>query len=614
MILLTTLISVMMVFICLTASPVAHAASTAPILQPPAFLTPLHPAGSSQSSLRRLRRNRSVPLPSIAMTSSVKEAGKDAHEAIVADRDRQAHSMGEHMRRFRIWKFTRTKQVATLGPATDTFDTIEALFLNGADVFRLNFSHGTHEEKAEFVRIIREIEKKWNHPIAILADLQGPKLRIGLFDKDPILVDGQHFRFDLQDDIGDAARVKLPHPEILETLRVGDVLLVDDGKLRMKVREAGGTYVSCTVEVGGKISSRKGVNTPTVVLPISAMSDKDRKDAVFAKSLGVDWIALSFVQRPEDIAELRQLVDGDVKLIAKVEKPSAVEKIEDIVKISDGIMVARGDLGVEMMPEDVPIIQKQIIDRCRREGRPVIVATQMLESMIDSPTPTRAEASDVATAIYDGADAVMLSGETAVGKYATETVNMQQRIIERVEGDPLYRKRIDAQVYDPARTATDAITVAARQVADLTRAKAIVVFTLGGTTVIRSSKGRPHIPVIAVTPKVKTARTLQLYWGVYPIVEEDTDTLEQSIDHMFEKGCEVARQEGICQSPDDLLVITAGLPFGTPGATNILRVCQAAGPNVWDVDSEQAHAGPPQQLRIEPLMEDSSEPDGTAFY
>jgi len=484
-----------------------------------------------------------------------------------------------------------TKQLATLGPASCTFEMIEKLFLAGADVFRLNFSHGAHEEKKELLDIIRSIEKKWDHPIAILADLQGPKLRVGVFEKDKVeLVDGQRFRFDLDDELGDASRVQLPHPEILATLQPGDSLLLDDGKLRMNVEKAGEGYVECTVEVGGSLSNRKGVNCPSIIIPISALTPKDKRDLDFALAIGVDWVALSFVQKPEDIREIQAIVQGKAKVMAKLEKPQAVESpaLEEIVGLSDGIMVARGDLGVEMFPEDVPIIQKRIIDTCRNFGKPVVVATQMLESMITAPTPTRAEASDVATAIYDGADAVMLSAESAAGKYPVDSVLMQQRIINRVEGDEAYRSSLDR---NSRRTtgfradATDAVTKAAKQICDTIDAKAICVFTRTGSTVLRASKLRPSVPIMGVSPNVQAARYLSLCWGVYPAMasEEDVEPMEKSVlKAMIAKSCKIAMDKKICTKDSDLLVFTAGLPFGIPGVANVIRIVPAIGPDAWD--------------------------------
>lgn len=483
------------------------------------------------------------------------------------------------------WK-KKTKQVATLGPASSTLEMIEKLFLAGADVFRLNFSHGAYDEKQKLVDIIREVEAKYRHPICILADLQGPKLRVGVFDKDKVTIrEGQTFRFDMSDEPGDAGRVNLPHPEIINTLRESDVLLLDDGKLKMTVTSTGEGWVECFVNVGGSLSNRKGVNTPTVTLPISPLTPKDRKDLVFALSVGADVIALSFVQKAEDIEELQALVQGRAKILAKIEKPQAMDNLESIVRLSDAIMVARGDLGVEMNIEDVPIAQKKIISLCRSLGKPVVVATQMLESMIESPTPTRAEASDVATAIYDGADGIMLSAESAAGKYPLESVQMQQRIISRVESDPVFKDMCKRAVASQKKSATDAVTQAANNIASALDACAIVTFSARGTTTLRAAMLRPEVPVLGITPNIETARHLALAWGVYPAVVENTmadgDTV-QNFRTMLTKSCSVALRKRIAEEPTDLLVVTAGLPFGTPGIANILRILPAAGPDVWD--------------------------------
>jgi len=505
-----------------------------------------------------------------------------------------------------------TKQLATLGPASSSKDMIEKLFLAGADVFRLNFSHGSQEQKKELLITIREIEEKYSHPIAILGDLQGPKLRVGEFSapEGVVLENDQMFRLDLDSARGDTTRVMLPHPEIIEASEIGHVLLVDDGKLKLTVSGKGKGYLDCTVNVGGKISNRKGVNTPDSVLDISPLTPKDRSDLEYMLGIGVDWVALSFVQRPEDIVEILALIDeklpkGTFKpaVMAKIEKPSCFigNSLEEIVKLCDGIMVARGDLGVECAPEDVPLLQKEIIDMSRAHGKPVVVATQMLESMIESPTPTRAEASDVATAIYDGADAIMLSAESAAGKFPEESVAMQQRIINRVEGDDHYRNALSQSQPQPDNTPADAIITAAKQIADTIRAKAIVCFSLRGSTVLRAAKGRPGVPILAISPFKETARQLALTWGVYselpktgtyfsnvveeemfdyekPVVEEATD----DFDLVLRNACRAALKKGLVSDPDDLLVVTAGIPFGTPGAANVIRVVPAAGPSCWD--------------------------------
>lgn len=505
-----------------------------------------------------------------------------------------------------------TKQLATLGPASSTKEMIEKLFLAGADVFRLNFSHGSQEQKKELLMIIREIEEKYSHPIAILGDLQGPKLRVDEFS-DPngvVLEQGQIFRLDLDSAQGDSTRVMLPHPEIIEASEIGHVLLVDDGKVKLVVSGKGEGYLDCTVEIGGKISNRKGVNTPDSVLDISPLTPKDRSDLEYMLGIGVDWVALSFVQRPEDIEEIHALIDeklpeGAFKpaVMAKIEKPSCFfgDSLKNIVNLCEGIMVARGDLGVECAPEDVPLLQKQIIDESRAQGKPVVVATQMLESMIETPTPTRAEASDVATAIYDGADAIMLSAESAAGKYPEESVAMQQRIINRVESDDHYRNVLAQTQPTPDSTPTDAIITAAKQIADTISAKSIVCFSLRGSTVLRAAKGRPGVPILGISPFKETARQLAMSWGVYPelpktgtyfsnvdeegVFDYDNSIVEEAPDDfnfVLRNACRAALKKGLVTDPNDLLVVTAGIPFGTPGAANVIRVVPAAGPSCWD--------------------------------
>lgn len=491
-----------------------------------------------------------------------------------------------------------TKQLATLGPASNYIEMIEKLFLSGADIFRLNFSHGEHTEKANLVKMIRIIEKKYNHPIAILCDLQGPKLRVGAFENDAVqLIEKQMFTFDMKDELGDGYRVRLPHPEILNTLRKDDILLLDDGKLKMKVvettmngdKENPEGNVVCEVIVGGKLSNKKGVNTPSIVLPISPLTVKDRIDLEFIKTLDVDWVALSFVQTANDMREFRSLAGNSMKLMAKLEKPSAIDQLNEIVALSDGLMVARGDLGVEMNPWDVPIVQKQIVMKCKAEGKPVIIATQMMESMIENPTPTRAEASDCATAIYDSSDAVMLSAESAAGKYPVESVTMQQNIINRVEPDKNYQKGLDifvdglASEFNSAPSrhgTTNAITMAVRQVAHLSDSKAIVVFTSSGGTAMNVAKLRPHVPIIAACENIKIARQLALVWGVYPIIIQKP-AVPFNIRVEIVKTCKLICDYGYADPATDLLTFTAGLPWGTPGTTNLIRVTAAAGPDHW---------------------------------
>ena len=462
----------------------------------------------------------------------------------------------------------KAKIVATLGPASSTREQISALFRAGADVFRLNFSHGTHADHQKRYEVIREIEEETNRPIGVLMDMQGPKLRVGTFAGGSVeLKTGATYRLDLDEAEGTAERAQLPHPEIFAAVQSGTNLLLDDGKLRLRVKKAGSDFAECEVVVGGKLSDRKGVNVPDVVLPLSPLTEKDRADLRFGIDLGCDWVAMSFVQRPEDVAELRKLLAGRAKVITKLEKPAAIERLEEIVDLSDAVMVARGDLGVEMPPEDVPAIQKRIIAACRKSGKPVVVATQMLDSMVHSPAPTRAEASDVATAVYDGADAVMLSAETASGQYPVEAVAMMNRIIERVERDPSYRRILDAQHPDPQATGNDAISAAAAQVAHTLSVAAVVTYTTSGSTVLRVARERPEVPILALTASLSTARALSLAWGAHCVLSADLKRFSE----MVEKACRVALKQDMAKL-GDRLVITAGVPFGTPGSTNILRV------------------------------------------
>ncbi|MHA1107981.1 MAG: pyruvate kinase [Alphaproteobacteria bacterium] len=467
------------------------------------------------------------------------------------------------MRRYR-----NAKIVATLGPASDSPEMIRRLFEAGADVFRLNFSHGSHAEHAQRIAAIRALESEFGRPIGILTDLQGPKLRIGkLVGGTTRLAAGRPYRLDLSQEPGDDNRAPLPHPEVFAALEAGTDLLLDDGKLRLRVTECGEDYALTEIVTGGTLSDHKGVNVPNVVLPVSPLGAKDREDLSFALDQHVDWIGLSFVQRPEDVAEARKLVAGRAAILSKLEKPSAIERLEEIITLSDAVMVARGDLGVELPPEDVPSLQKQIIRACRQAGKPVVVATQMLESMINAPAPTRAEASDVATAVYDGADAVMLSAETAAGNYPVESVEMMERIVARVERDPLYRTILHAEQPDPEATAPDAITAAARQVAHTISAAAIVTFTTSGSTSLRAARERPDVPILCLTESLATARKLAIAWGIQCVVAEDV----QDFSDMVDKACLMAGRNDFAKT-GQRLVITAGVPFGTPGATNILRI------------------------------------------
>ncbi|MBX9804224.1 MAG: pyruvate kinase [Alphaproteobacteria bacterium] len=469
------------------------------------------------------------------------------------------------MRRFR-----KAKIVATLGPSSASQEMISNLFLAGVDVFRLNFSHGSHEDHLQTVKIIRALEKKVKRPIGILMDLQGPKLRVGKFaDHHVTLTAKSPFRLDMDTTPGDETRVNLPHPEIYSCLEKGTDLLLDDGKLRLRVKSWGADYIETEVIIGGELSDRKGVNVPGVILPISAMTPKDRVDLDFGLSQGVDWVALSFVQRPEDILEARQLIKDKAKIIAKLEKPMAIQYLHEIIDLADGIMVARGDLGVEMAPEDVPSIQKRIIRQCRVAGKPVIVATQMLDSMISNPSPTRAEASDVATAIYDGVDAVMLSAESASGKYPVEAVSMMDRIIFRVEQDHVYAQMLEATRPEPLANIPDAITTAARHVAHTISITAMVTFTDSGATTQRAARERPEVSILAATPNITTARQLALLWGTHPVLTEQI----HSFSEMVNKGCKVAFDQKYAKA-GDLIIVIAGVPFGVSGGTNILRIAK----------------------------------------
>ncbi|PWR03847.1 pyruvate kinase [Meridianimarinicoccus roseus] len=460
------------------------------------------------------------------------------------------------------------KIVATLGPASDDYEMISALFEAGADVFRLNMSHGDHSEIAARHAIIRKIEKDYGRPIAILADLQGPKLRCGVFASGTeTLKVGQAFRFDLDPAEGDATRVNLPHPEIFAALEPGATLLVNDGKIRVKVDKCGPDFADCKVIAGGEISNRKGVNVPDVVLPLAALSDKDRRDLEFVCELGVDWLALSFVQRVADVTEARDLAQGRAAILSKIEKPAAVAAFDEILGASDGIMVARGDLGVELPVQNVPPIQKQLIRKCRKAAKPVIVATQMLESMIDSPMPTRAEVSDVATAIYEGADAIMLSAESAAGSFPVEAVKTMNNVAEEVERDPNYRNIIESSREVERTSIADGIVAATRELAEASGVKAICCFTHSGTTASLVARERPAVPIIALTPFTRTARRLSLSWGVNCAVTEEVERFKMAV----VSAARAARAMDIA-GPEDFIVVTAGVPFNTSGTTNILRV------------------------------------------
>ncbi|NRB16571.1 MAG: pyruvate kinase [Rhodobacteraceae bacterium] len=474
------------------------------------------------------------------------------------------------------------KIVATLGPASETYETIKALHEAGADVFRLNMSHGSHEEIAEKHAIIRRIEAELDSPICILADLQGPKLRVGVFaNGSEELQVGAKFRMDLDPAEGDLNRVCLPHPEIFQALETGAHLLVNDGKIRLVVDSCGDDFADCTVKIGGTISNRKGVNVPDVELPLAALSEKDRKDLEFVCNLGVDWLALSFVQRAKDVFEARALADGRAAILSKIEKPSAVEKFTEILEASDGIMVARGDLGVELPVSAVPPIQKRLVLECRAAAKPVIVATQMLESMIESPMPTRAEVSDVATAIYEGADAVMLSAESAAGDFPIEAVQTMNDVAIEVEADPNYTLIIAASRSAKGNTIADGIVAAAREIAEKTDVKAICCFTQSGTTALLTARERPGVPILALTSVPRTARRLALSWGCNCIMTPKLDRFKGAV----VSAARAARAGGFATETDQI-VVTAGVPFNVPGTTNILRVAPCDERLIYSTDPE----------------------------
>jgi len=462
----------------------------------------------------------------------------------------------------------RTKIVATLGPASDTPEMIEKLFHAGADVFRINMSHLAREKLPERIEVIRTIEREAKRPIGILVDLQGPKLRLGTFVGDAaVLENGQTFVLDSDPTPGDADRVFLPHPEILSALEPSHGILIDDGKLRLVVTEVSEGRAVTRVEVGGRISNRKGVSLPHTVLPVPAMTEKDRGDLEAGLAAGADWIAVSFVQRPEDVAEVKKVAAGRALVMAKIEKPQALTRLDEIIEISDGIMVARGDLGVEMPLEQVPGVQKRITRGARRLGKPVVVATQMLESMITSPVPTRAEVSDVATAVYEGADAVMLSAESAAGEFPVEAIGTMNRIAAQVERDALYWSILMAQRSEPEPTASDAIAAAAHQIVEALSLRAIMAWTHSGSTVLRLARARPNASVIALTPKRETARRLTMAWGVHPIVTKDAS----DVDDMAFRAAKFAVRERFAEIGDRVIIV-AGVPFGIPGATNMVRI------------------------------------------
>jgi pyruvate kinase len=462
----------------------------------------------------------------------------------------------------------RAKIVATLGPASASPEMIEKLFEAGVDVFRINMSHSSFDTVKKLHAAVRAAEARFERPIGILADLQGPKFRVGeIAGGGAVLAEGATFRFDTTQTAGGPERVFLPHPQIFEAVEPGHTLLLDDGKIRMCVMEKGASTIDATVLVGGTLASRKGISLPDTVLPIGPLTEKDKADLDYALRLGVDWVALSFVQRGEDVRLARQLVGQAAALMSKIEKPAAIADLDSIVAHSDGLMVARGDLGVEMPVERVPGLQKQIVSKSRAAGKPVVVATQMLESMIGSPVPTRAEVSDVATAVFDGADAIMLSAESAVGKYPIEAIRTMDRIAVQVESDPSYGAIIHATRTPPQPTAADAIAAAAHTVADTLQLACIICYTATGSTALRVARERPGLSVIGLSPVVATGRKLALAWGVHCVLTSDPENQAA----MVRKACRIAFDEGFAKAREGVIIV-AGVPLGSPGTTNMVRI------------------------------------------
>jgi pyruvate kinase len=467
----------------------------------------------------------------------------------------------------------KVKVLATLGPASSDPAMIRSLLEAGADAFRINMSHGKQAQKIALFETIRALEKELRRPIAILVDLQGPKLRVGDFEGGSAMLEaGAKFVFDASTEPGDSKRVHLPHPELFEAIRPDARILVDDGKVRLRVTEVKDGRIVAKVEVGGRLSNHKGVNVPDIVVPIPALTDKDKSDLKFAVEQNADWIALSFVQRPEDLEEARRLIDGRAALMAKIEKPAAIDRLDDIIALADGVMVARGDLGVELPPDAVPPLQHRIVASARQAGKPVVVATQMLESMIVSPTPTRAEVSDVANAIYEGADAVMLSAESAAGKYPREAVMMMDSIARSVEADPMFHARVHFTETPAEPTTADALSESGAQIARIVQAATMICYTSSGSTARRIARERPHVPILAMSASQKTARQMALLWGVHPVHTRDVDDFEE----MVEKAKRMALRHGLAHG-NERVVMMAGIPFGLTGSTNVLHVVRLTG-------------------------------------
>ena len=472
-------------------------------------------------------------------------------------------------------KFKKTKIVATLGPGCSSKTMLQRLIKAGVNVFRINFSHATYDEADRHIDLIRSLNQELDTNVAILADLQGPKIRVGKMEDGVVFKKGDEFTLSTTKEIiGNKTKASLSYKDFPKDVKKGDRVLIDDGKLIFEVISTNKKdEVKLRNIQGGKLSSKKGVNLPNTKISTPTLTKKDKKDLMYAISKELDWIALSFVRNQSDLIKLKEIIEAKsnhrIPIIAKIEKPEAIENIDEIIKNCDGIMVARGDLGVETNPEDVPIHQRTMVAACRKFGKPCIVATQMLESMIDSPTPTRAEASDVATAVFQGVDAVMLSAESAAGNYPKESVEMMNKIIKRVESDPKYLANIQNYNLNMVKTSTEAIATAALEVATIAECNCIATFSQSGRSVLRVARMRPDVTLIGLTTNKKVARQNALTWGTFmDVVDQISSSTE-----MVDRACKIAKVRKILKHGEKI-IITAGVPFGKVGNTNILRIAK----------------------------------------
>ena len=466
-----------------------------------------------------------------------------------------------------IKNYRKTKILATIGPSSEKITKIEKLISSGVDAFRINCSHTTESQFESYIKNIRKVEKKLKKPIGILIDLQGPKLRIGEIENNIPLKRGQKLLFINSKKSSKSNEVPLPEEKVFKSIKVNHPIFIDDGKIKLKVLKVYKNIIETKVLLEGVLKSKKGINLPETVLKNSALTSKDKKNVKKGIELGVDWIALSFIQSPEDIKDLRKICKKNVSIMAKIEKPTALNHINKITELADGLMIARGDLGVELPIQDVPSWQKRIIREARMQGKPVVVSTQMLESMITSKTPTRAEVSDVATAVFEGSDAVMLSAESAIGDNPELAVKMMDKIAHSVEKNPNYSSILSAQLEETPDSTPDAIATAARSLASELNSPIIVCYTESGSTGIKVSRVRPKQMILTVTPIIKTARKLTLVWGVKCIVQKDANNLEQ----MIRMTKAYSKKEKIIKIGEKM-VITAGLPLKKLGTTNLIRV------------------------------------------